>query len=106
MIERTYLRYEISLRCLYSMESGPEWAGTAVNLTRGGCSIIGSMRVQKDDCLQLFIFLRANRAPVEVRLATVRWPASEDFGVEFITVSPRDAQRLQAYLSAIESEFQ
>jgi len=45
-----------------------------------------------------------NLSPIEVGLAPVRWSTNDQFGVEFITLTPQDARRLQSYLALIESE--
>ena len=73
----------------------------AVNLSREGCTIRSTTPVQKDDYLGLLIFPSANQAPIEVGVARVRWSANEQFGVEFLTLSPRDASRLQDLLTII-----
>ncbi|MGH7182716.1 MAG: hypothetical protein ACREJN_12165 [Nitrospiraceae bacterium] len=39
--------------------------------------------------------------PIEVEVAQVRWAASEQFGVEFLTLAPYEAIRLQDLLTII-----
>jgi len=49
--------------------TGPEWDGTAVNLSRQGCAIHSTTPVQKGDRLHVLIFPGANQMPIEVEVA-------------------------------------
>ena len=104
MVERRFPRFAVELPCLYSIGHNQDWNGTAVNLSRGGCAIRGVTPVQKSHFLEVRIFMAANQPPIEVLFAPVRWTTGEQFGVEFITLVPRDVERLQTYLSSIEGE--
>ena len=97
---RKFRRFPVELYSLFSAD-GPEWNGTAINLSREGCAIRSTTPVQKGDYLQLLIFPGANQTPIEVGVARVRWAASAQFGVEFMTLAPRDATRLQDLLTLI-----
>jgi hypothetical protein len=104
LAERRFPRFPIDVPCLYSVDDGPDGNGTVVNLSRGGCAIRSTLPVQKGDYLRILIFPSTNQPPIEAGLAPVRWATSEQFGVEFMTLSPRDAQRLQSYLTLLESD--
>lgn len=104
-VERKYPRFGVNLPCLFSKENGPDWNGTAIDLSRGGCAIHSSARVQKGDYLQVLIFPFPDHAPIKSSLAPVRWATSEFFGVEFITLTPRDAKRLEGYLMLMDSDM-
>jgi hypothetical protein len=101
-VERRFQRFTVEIPCVYSLDDGPDWNGTAVNLSRGGCAIRGTTLVQKGNYLRVRLFPVAQHPPIEVGLAPVRWTNTEQFGVEFITLNPRDAFRLQRYLEFIE----
>ena len=101
-VERRFHRFPVELHCLYSKDVGPDWNGTAVNLSRGGCAIRGLTAVRKGDYLRILIFPSPNLAPIEVGVAPVRWATDQSFGVEFITLTPGDAKRLQDYLTVME----
>ena len=64
----------------------------------------GTTPVQNGDSLRILIFPSENQSPVEVEPSLVRWTNDEQFGVEFVTLTPRNAQRLQTYLTSMESE--
>ena len=99
--ERKFRRVPVELFCLFSADGPNEWSGTVVNLSREGCAIRSTTPVQKGDYLHLLIFPCANHIPIEVGIAPVRWSANEQFGVEFITLAPGDATRLQDLLTII-----
>jgi hypothetical protein len=97
---RKFRRIPVELLCYFSSD-GPEWSGTAINLSREGCAIRSTTPVQKGDYLHVLIFPCANQIPIEVDVAPVRWSANGKFGVEFITLAPGDATRLQDLLTII-----
>lgn len=85
----------------FSADGPNEWSGTAINLSRKGCAIHSTRPVQTGDYLHVLIFPCVNQAPIEVELARVQWAENEQFGVEFMTLAPRDAIRLQDFLAII-----
>jgi hypothetical protein len=103
-VPRRFPRFSLEAPCLYSKDDGPDINGTVVNLSRGGCAVQGRVPVCKGDYLRIRIFPAPNLSPIEVGLAPVRWSTNDQFGVEFITLTPQDARRLQSYLALIESE--
>ena len=46
--------------------------------------------LEKGQYLRVLLFPSARHAPIEVGVAPVRWVIGEQFGVELITLSPRD----------------
>ena len=98
--ERKFRRFPVELTSLFAAD-GPERSGTAFNLSREGCAIHSTTPVQKGDYLHLLLFPGANQSPIEVGVARVRWSANEHFGVEFISLAPREATRLQDLLTIV-----
>ena len=98
--ERKFRRVPVACTSLFSAD-GPEWSGTAINLSREGCAIRSPTPVQKGEYLHVLIFPGPNQTPIEVGVARVRWAANEQCGVEFMTLAPRDAIRLQDLLTLI-----
>src|SRR5580765_2126823 len=98
--ERKCRRVPVAFTSLFSAD-GPEWSGTAINLSREGCAIRSTTPVQKGDYLGVLIFPGPNQTPTEVGVARVRWAATAQCGVEFMTLAPRDATRLQDLLTLI-----
>ena len=98
--ERKFRRVPVALTSLFSPDE-PEWSGTAIDLSREGCAILSTTPVEQGDYFHLLIFPGTNQPPIEVGVARVRWEANEQFGVEFITLAPRDATRLQDLLTIL-----
>jgi hypothetical protein len=98
--ERKFRRFPVELTSLFSTDE-PEWSGTAIDLSRKGCAIRSTTSLQPGAYLHVLIFPGPNQTPIEVGVARVRWAANEQFGVEFITIAPRDAIRLQDLLTLI-----
>ena len=99
--QRKFRRIPVELHCLFSAEGPEEWSGTAVNLSREGCAIRSRTPVKKGDTLGVLIFPSASQTPLEVGVAPVRWSTNEQFGVEFLTLTPRETTRLQDLLTHI-----
>jgi len=97
---RGWRRFPVELSSSVS-STGPEWDGTAFNLSRQGCAIHSTRPVQKGDRLHVLIFPGANQTPIEVEVAQVRWTASKQLGVEFLTLTPGEAIRLEDLLAII-----
>jgi len=95
---RKWQRFPVELSSSIS-STGSEWNGTAVNLSRQGCAISSATSVQSGDNLHVLIFPGANQTPIEVEVAQVRWASIGVFGVEFLTLVPREAIRLQDLLT-------
>lgn len=100
--DRKWRRFPVELSSSVS-STGPEWSGTAINLSHQGCAIHSSTPVHNGDYLHVLIFPGANQTPIEVEVAQVRWAASEQFGVEFLILAPCEAIRLQNLLTIIEA---
>ena len=100
-VNRKWRRFAVELYSSVS-STGPEWSGTAINLSRLGCAIYSSTPVHKGELLRILIFPGANQTPIEVEVAQVRWSANEQFGVEFLTLTPAEAIRLQDLLAILD----
>ena len=98
--DRKWRRFPVELSTSVS-STGPEWSGTALNLSRQGCAIHSTTPVHNGDYLHVLIFPGANQTPIEVELAQVRWATYGQFGVEFLTLAPCEAIRLQDLLTII-----
>jgi PilZ domain-containing protein len=98
--ERKSQRVPVAFTSLFSAD-GPEWSGTAINLSREGGAIRSPTPVQKSEYLGVLIFPGPNQTPIEVGVARVRWAATEQCGVECLTLAPREATRLQDLLTLI-----
>ena len=101
--ERKFPRFGLEVTCLYAIESGHEWHGTLVNLSRGGCTVRTTAPVQPGGAARILIFLSRNQSPIEISLAFLRWATNVEFVADFIKVAPADTKRLQDYLADLET---
>ena len=80
-----------------------EARGLVYNLSIDGCKVTSNTRVAPETYLTLRLYLPAPHAPVEVRLAAVRWTMDGDFSVNFLHVQSEERQRLNSYLAVLET---
>lgn len=97
-------RFSVETPCLYSFGRGPECKGTVLNLSRGGCTILGTSPVRDGDCLRVLLYTAADYPPIEIGLAPVRWITNELFGVDFLTLRTGDAHRLEKHLKSLNTQ--
>lgn len=97
---RKFQRVPVECFSVFSVE-GPEGSGTVVNLSREGCTVCSASPLPLGAALRVLIYPGANQAPIEVEVARVRWATLGQFGVEFMTLAPREATRLQEFLTLI-----
>ena len=100
---RSWTRFPVELSSSVS-STGPEWDGTVVNLSRQGCAIHSTTPVKSGDNLHMLIYPGANQTPIEVEVAEVRWALNEQFGVEFVSLAPAEAIRLERLLTIVGKE--
>ena len=80
-----------------------EARGLVYNLSIEGCKITSETRVAPGTYMMLRLYLPAPHAPVEIRLAAVRWTQDRDFGVTFLHMPSEEFQRLNGYLASLET---
>ncbi|MFO0730762.1 MAG: PilZ domain-containing protein [Nitrospiraceae bacterium] len=72
--------------------------GAVINLSSKGCKVESEASVKVGDAMSLIILLPGQPAPASIDLALVRWAKGDCFGLEFISITPADAKRLQEFL--------
>jgi hypothetical protein len=83
----------IPLKCPVIFSTGTQIGeGRVIDLTNPGCLIDSAVVVQKEQSLQLKMFLPGLKSPLTVILGVVRWTNGKQFGVEFIKLD--EANRL------------
>lgn len=103
MKERSFPRFPVELHVHFSRNETPG-EGTVYNLSYGGCAVRSNHQPAKGAYLQLQILLPDFVTPLHISLAPVRWVARNEFGLEFITISPRDQVLLRGYIAALDLE--
>ncbi len=93
-------RYRVQYRSLFSAgERLLVGEGLSRDLSIRGCRIASDTVVPSRTDLELRLYLPDQEWPVQISLATVRWTAGTEFGVEFLQLSGDDAARIGRVLS-------
>ncbi len=100
MIARKHPRFAVQLPASFSGEN-ISGNGTVVNLSAGGCAMIGESGPAVSSYISLTIELSGNESPVAVELASVRWSSGSSFGVAFIRMEGGEEARLQAFVKTL-----
>jgi PilZ domain-containing protein len=97
-------RFQAHLPMLFSVDGHQGQArGLVYNLSADGCKATSDTRVAPGTYLNLRLYLPGSPAPVDVRLAAVRWSQERDFGVTFLHMQNEELQRLTRYLAVLET---
>jgi len=97
-------RFQAHFPVAFARDDRPgEARGLVYNLSVDGCKVTSDTRVAPGTYLTLRLYLPAPHAPVEVRLAAVRWTMGWDFSVTFLHVQSEELQRLNRYLAVLET---
>ena len=72
--------------------------GTVLDVSLMGCRLAGTMPPERGSRLQLCFYPPYREKEIAVEDARVTWTTNEQFGVEFVKVSPSDLQWLIGYL--------
>ncbi len=97
-------RFRAQIPIFFSRDGCPgETRGLVYNLSAEGCKVTSNTRVQTGSYLNLRLYLPGSHVPMVVRLAAVRWVQDWDFGVSFLHMQDEELQRLNGYLSKLET---
>lgn len=97
-------RFQAHFPVAFAREGYPgEARGLVYNLSIEGCKVTSNTQMAPGTYLTLRLYLPAPHAPVEVRLAAVRWTQEWDFGVTFVHMQSEELQRLTRYLAVLET---
>ncbi len=78
--------------------------GTVSNLSTGGCKVGSFKAVDTRTYLKLRLYFTGYpELPLKVDQAVVRWAKEQEFGIEFISFSPKEEERLRRFVSTLET---
>ena len=99
--QRQHSRHCIQLPVRFS---GDEFSaeGVVLDLSMGGCMVRSDVIVVAGYFLGMLIGLPGRDVPLAIGLATVRWSATDGFGVEFIRMEPEHQALLRKLIQKIE----
>jgi hypothetical protein len=101
--QRQYSRHCIELPVRFSSDDLSD-EGVVRDLSMGGCRVHSEAIIVAGDFLGMLIMLPGRHAPLAISLATVRWSANQEFGVEFIRIEPEHQTLLRRVIDKLEPE--
>lgn len=101
---RRYQRFPVKLQSVLSGSSRNEWAGTIVDLSKGGCRIETTAQVYAGMQVSLRLEIAGEASPILIARAGVRWNRPNLVGVGFISVEPSHQERLNKILERLKQD--
>jgi len=101
MYQRRCARYSVHFQSTLSAAHIPEGNGTAIDLSIRGCRVQSFFPAIPGLRMKLSIAVSDPDTVIEVDQAVVRWVIGQDFGLEFVMISPDQFERLTKTLQQI-----
>jgi len=103
---RGLLRYRVRFHSSFSSAEIVAREGVGLDLSVRGCRISSPTRVTRGTELQLHLVLPENDqySPVDVERAVVQWTEGNEFGVEFLQLTPEAPERIRRFLRTFGTE--
>ncbi len=74
------------------------------DISMGGCKVGSPTPVDTGTYLEMRIYIMgAPEFPLKVDQAVVRWAKEQEFGIEFISFSPKEEERLRRFVITLET---
>ncbi|MDH5251682.1 MAG: PilZ domain-containing protein [Nitrospira sp.] len=99
---RRHQRFPVSVQIVVSGPSRVEWAGTVMNLSKGGCLIQTKATVYSGMTVSLRFEIPGEPAPILVERAAVRWNRNNEIGLGFISVGQPHLERLERMIERLK----
>ena len=99
---RRYPRFPVRFQSALSGSSRNEWAGTIVDLSKGGCRIETNAQVYAGMQVLLRIDMAGEESPILIARAGIRWNRPNLVGVGFISVESPHRERLDQLLERLK----
>ncbi|HEX3204479.1 MAG TPA: PilZ domain-containing protein [Nitrospiraceae bacterium] len=74
--------------------------GSTFNVSTWGCAVESHVPMPTGLYVGVSFSLPDHRAPLQVELAAVRWSRRNQFGMEFLSISKENRNRLEEFLAA------
>lgn len=99
---RRYKRFPVGFQSVLSGSSRNKWAGTIVDLSKGGCRIEATAQVYAGMQVSLRIDIAGEESPILIARAGIRWNRPNLVGVGFISVESPHRERLDQLLERLK----
>jgi hypothetical protein len=105
MVVRKFPRFPVAIPSILIQKDKLRYSGSVKDLSQKGCRIESVIRPFTGMQLELRIQPPGEATPITISNATVRWTGSHGIGVEFLTVSPSDLERLNRILDRLSAKI-
>ena len=103
--KRVPVQYPIYFRPAFSTDTVLA-AGTLLDLSIGGCTIETPVPVPKAFCLSMQIEVTEQEPPIQIENARVRTVNGKRLGLEFLSITPDEEDRLRRLILAMPQGHQ
>jgi len=93
--DRRGRRIPFSCRLFFFGEDEFEGEAHLLDLSASGCRASSSIPVEVGMTLRLSLFLHDHQWPLRINKAIVRWIDKEEFGLEFVSITMAQRERLR-----------
>jgi len=104
MVVRKFPRFPVTVQITLIQRDKLRYTGTVKDLSRRGCRIESVIRPFSGMQLELHIQSPGDHAPIMIGNAAVRWTGLHGIGLEFLTVSPTEQDRLNRVLEQLSAK--
>jgi len=104
MVVRKFPRFSVNIpSTLIHQREKLRYTGSVKNLSQKGCRIESVIRPFSGMQLELQIQPPGDPTPILISNAAVRWTGLHGIGLEFLTVSPPDQERLNRIIQQLSA---
>ncbi|MDH5641829.1 MAG: PilZ domain-containing protein [Nitrospira sp.] len=104
MVVRKFPRFTVTLPSTLIQKDKLRYTGSVKNLSRKGCRIESVIRPFSGMQLELHLQMPGDSKPIMITNAAVRWTGLHGIGLEFLTVSPPEQERLNRILEQLSAK--
>jgi len=105
MVVRKFPRFPVTFPSTLIQKDKLRYTGSVKDLSRKGCRIESVIRPFSGMQLELHLQAPGNHTPIRISNAAVRWTGLHGIGLEFLTVSPPEQDRLNRMLEQLSTKI-
>lgn len=94
--DRRGRRIPLSCRLFFFGDDDFEGEAKLLDISANGCRVTSSIAVETGMILRLSLFLPDHQWPLRISQAMVRWIDKDEFGLEFVSITMAQRERLRA----------
>lgn len=104
MVVRKFPRFPVTLSSTLIQKDTLRYTGSVKDLSRKGCRIESVIRPFSGMQLELHLHPPGEPTPIMISNAAVRWTGLHGIGLEFLTVSPPEQDRLNRMIDQLSTK--